>query len=506
MTETPRAFRLFIDGELADAASGATFESINPSTGEVAATFADAGPADVERALAAARRAFDESDWATQGRESRIRRVSAFIEGITARLPEFVDLEMRNAGHTARLANMFTVPLAVEHSRTLIEHYARRSDLEPLPSITTPAPSWNYVRREPVGVSSLISAFNFPLLLAMWKVAPALVTGCTAVLKPSPLASGTCGLLAEVAAEADLPPGVFNLITSTSIGVGETMTTSPLVDKVAFTGSTETGRRIMRGAAETVKHVGLELGGKGATILLDDADLDIAVPGALWGCFMHQGQACESGTRLLVPQSRYAEVLDRLVPLTEGLTVGPAEDFGSDLGPLISQAQLERVQRYVKLGLDQGAKLLTGGEVLTDGALAHGYFHAPTIFADVTNDMAIAQEEIFGPVLSVIPYGSDAEAVAISNDTIYGLACSVWSRDIPRAQSVAHRLRTGTTWINDHHLLNASAPFGGYKQSGVGLELGSHGLDPYLEVKHVHVDQSPTLAQKYWYQILGLGD
>ena len=501
-----RSFQLLIDGQLCPAESGATFGSVDPSTGEVMGVFADAGLPDVERAIAAARRAFDGSDWATQGRESRIRTVSAFVEGITARLPEFTDLEIRDAGHTARLANMFTVPLAVEHSRAMIETYARLSDVEPLPAITTPAPSWNYVRREPVGVCSLISPFNFPILIAMWKVAPALVTGNTVVLKPSPLASATCALLAEIAAEADLPPGVFNLVTSTSIGVGEVMTTHPLVDKVAFTGSTETGRRIMRGAADTVKGLTLELGGKGATILLDDADLDIAVPGALWGCFMHQGQACESGTRMLVPRQRYDEVLERLVPMAESLTVGPAEDFGSDLGPLISQAQLERVQRYVKLGLDQGAKLVSGGEVLAAGDLAGGCFHQPTVFADVTNDMTIAQEEIFGPVLSVIPYDGDAEAVAIANDSIYGLACSVWSRDIPRAQSVSHRLRTGTVWINDHHLLNANAPFGGYKQSGVGREFGSYGFEPYLEVKHMHVDQSPTLGQKYWYGILGLGD
>jgi aldehyde dehydrogenase (NAD+) len=338
----------------------------------------------------------------------------------------------------------------------------------------------------------------------MWKVAPALVTGCTAVLKPSPLAPGTALLLAEVAAEL-LPAGVLNVVTPSGIGPAELMTSSPLVDKVAFTGSTDTGRRIMRGAADTVKSLTLELGGKGATIFLDDVDLDVAVPGALFGCLMHQGQACESGTRLLVPRSRYDETVERLVAAAEALVVGPADDFGSDLGPLISPAQVERVQRYVKLGLDQGARLVTGGEPLTDGALAGGCFHAPTIFADVTNDMTIAQEEIFGPVLCVIPYDGDGEAVAIANDTVYGLSGSVWSRDVPRAVSVAERVRTGTVWVNDVHLLNGYAPFGGYKQSGVGREMGGYGLDAYLEAKHVHVDQSPSLDQKYWYGVLGLG-
>jgi acyl-CoA reductase-like NAD-dependent aldehyde dehydrogenase len=493
--------RMLIDGELVGAADGRTYESIDPSTGEVSCVVPDAGTEDVERAIAAARRAFDTSDWATQGRESRVRVVKAFVEGITARLPEFIEREVADAGHTSRLANLFTVPLAVEHSRQAIELYEQRRDVEPLPQITTPALSANYVRREPVGVCSLISPFNFPILIAMWKVAPALVTGCTAVLKPSPLTPATALLLGEVAAEL-LPPGVLNVVTPSGIGPAEVLTTSPLVDKVSFTGSTDTGRRIMRGAAETVKDLTLELGGKGPAIFLDDVDLDAAVPGALFGFLMHQGQACESTTRLLVPRRRYDETLDALKAAAEALVVGPADDFGSDLGPLISAGQLDRVQRYVKLGLDQGARLLTGGEPVEIGG---GFFHQPTIFADATNDMTIAQEEIFGPVLAVIPYDTEGEAVAIANDTVFGLSASVWSRDVPRAAGVAHRVRAGTVWINDVHLLNGYAPFGGYKQSGVGRELGPQVLDAYLETKHVHVDLSPSLAQKYWYGTIGLG-
>jgi acyl-CoA reductase-like NAD-dependent aldehyde dehydrogenase len=285
---------------------------------------------------------------------------------------------------------------------------------------------------------------------------------------------------------------------------GEEMASNSLVDKVAFTGSTEVGRRIMQLASGTVKKVTLELGGKSANILLDDADLDAAIPGSLFATFLHSGQICHSGTRAFVPASLYDEVIARMVELAEGLKVGPATDFETDIGPLVHRSQFETVDRYVQLGIQEGAKLVTGGERAEVAGHDGGYYYKPTIFADVKNSMRIAQEEIFGPVLSVIKYDSVEEAIQMANDSIYGLGGGVWSRDIPRAIGVAKRIRTGTVWVNDYHLLSAYAPFGGYKQSGVGRELGVWGIREYQQTKYIHVDQTPSKDQKFWYQIAGL--
>jgi len=330
-----------------------------------------------------------------------------------------------------------------------------------------------------------------------------MATGNCMILKPSPYTPITALELARVAQEAGLPKGVLQVVPGTGPIAGEALVTDERVDKIAFTGSTGVGRRIMQLASATIKKVTLELGGKSANILLDDADLDIAVPGALWATFLHQGQICHSGTRCFVPASLYDEVVARMVELAEGMKVGSAMDFESDMGPVIDRRQLDTIQRYIQAGQDEGAKLLTGGGV-PDGVPEGGYYVEPTIFGEVDNSMKIAQEEIFGPVLSVIRYESVEDAVRMANDTIYGLAGAVWSRDIPRATSVARRLKTGTVWINDYHLISAQAPFGGYKQSGLGRELGRWGLDEFLQSKYIQVDQTPSKAQKFWYQVIGL--
>jgi acyl-CoA reductase-like NAD-dependent aldehyde dehydrogenase len=498
-----REYQLFIDGEFVDSASGQTFETRSPSDGSVIGTVARAGREDVDRAVTAARRAFDDGPWPSMSPQERSAVLLRMADLLQDRQAELCQLEAEDAGHTMRMANLFTIPLGTYHWKYLAEEAAKLEYTEPVPRTDFPAPAWQFVQREPFGVCAGIIPWNFPFIMAVWKAAPALATGNTMVLKPSPYTPLTALELAAVAQEAGLPNGVLNVIPGTGTVAGETLVNDARVDRIGFTGSTAVGRRIMQLASASLKPVGLELGGKGPTILLDDADLDIAIPGALWAVYLHGGQMCEAGTRCFVPAGLYDEVTARLVDLSEGLKVGSALDFETDIGPLVDHRQVDTVKRYVQIGLDEGAKLLTGGGVPTD-VPAGGYYFEPTIFGGVENSMKIAQEEIFGPVLSLIRYESVEDAIHLANDTIYGLAGSVWSRDIPRALSVAKRVKTGTVWINDHHLLSAAAPHGGYKQSGIGRELGRWGLDEYLQIKHVHVDQSPTKQQKFWYQIIGL--
>jgi acyl-CoA reductase-like NAD-dependent aldehyde dehydrogenase len=498
-----REHKLFIDGEFVDSLSGKTFETRSPSDGSVIGHVARAGREDVERAVAAARKAFDDGPWPTMRPQERSAILVRMAELLTDRQAELSQLEAEDAGHTMRMANLFTIPLGIYHWRYLAEEAGRLEYTEPVPQTDFPAPAWQFVQREPFGVCAGIIPWNFPFIMAVWKAAPALATGNTMVLKPSPYTPITALELAAIAQEAGLPNGVLNVVPGTGNVAGEALVTDPRVDRVAFTGSTAVGRRVMQLAAGTVKSIGLELGGKGPTLFLDDADLDIAIPGALWAVYLHGGQVCESGTRCLIPAAMYDEVAARLVELSEDLKVGPAMDFESDIGPLVDHRQLDTVKRYVQIGLDEGAKLLTGGGV-PDHTPEGGYYFEPTIFGGVENSMKIAQEEIFGPVLSLIRYESVDEAIRLANDTIYGLAGSVWSRDIPRALSVAKRIKAGTVWINDHHLISAAAPHGGYKQSGLGRELGRWGLDEYLQVKHVYVDQTPSKEQRFWYQIIGL--
>ena len=500
-----REYKLLIDGQFVDAASGETFETNDPSTGDVVGRVAKGGKEDMRKAIEAARKAFDSGVWSEMPQAERSQRMAKLWEILMQKVGDLSQIEALDAGHTIRMANLFSIALGVEHWRAIADLANKLGEYQPVPFQEFPAPVWGVVRREAYGVCAAITPWNFPFILMMWKAAPGLATGNTMVVKPATYTPMSTAEFGKIVQESDLfPPGVFNVVPGAGGAAGEELAGNPMIDKVAFTGSTEVGRRIMQLASSTVKKVTLELGGKSANILLDDADLDVAIPGSLWATFLHSGQICHSGTRAFVPASLYDEVIARMVELAEGLKVGPAMDFETDIGPLVHRTQYDTVDRYVQTGLEEGAKLVTGGEGVTIPGHEGGNYYKPTIFADVKNSMRIAQEEIFGPVLSVIKYDSVEDAIEMANDSIYGLGGGVWSRDIPRALGVAKRIRTGTVWINDYHLLSAVAPFGGYKQSGVGRELGEWGIREYQQTKYIHVDQTPRKDQKFWLQIAGL--
>jgi aldehyde dehydrogenase (NAD+) len=492
-------FKLYIDGEFCDARSGRSMESINPATEEPFALVARAGREDTQRAIAAARRAFDEGPWPRMSQAERAKILNQVADGLEKETQQLATLEAMDAGGTIRKTSG-DMAMATMQLRAFAE-MAEQVPLQQEISVPQfPAQSKNYVLREPFGVCGQIIPWNFPLMMAVWKIGPALATGNTVVLKPASDTPCTALELARIIDGTDLPKGVVNVVHGSGAECGEELCTSPLVDKIALTGSTEVGRRVMQLAANTVKKVTLELGGKSANVILDDADLEMAVDGSLFGCFYHQGQACESGTRLFVPERLHDDVVARLVDRTKTLTIGDPMDFATCQGPLVSARQRATVERYVQSGLEAGAKTAVGGR--RPPHIERGYYYEPTILTDVRNDMQVAQEEIFGPVLSVIRYQTIDDAIKMANDSIYGLGGAVWSKDPEKAWAVARAIRTGTMWINEYHLLSVAAPFGGYKQSGIGREFGMDGLLEYMQVKHVHVDQVGNRAAKFWYGAL----
>ncbi|MDQ1519671.1 MAG: betaine-aldehyde dehydrogenase [Actinomycetota bacterium] len=479
------AEQLFIGGEWVDAQAGETFPTYAPSTGEKIADLAKAGREDAQRAIKAARTAFDDGPWPRMSGKERAGYLNKIAELINAKSEKISEVEARDGGGTIKKAMFADVPGGASSFAFFAGCAENSPDIEERG--TNPFPvAESIVRREPFGVCTGIIPWNFPFIMASWKMAPAIAAGNTSVIKPASFTCLSALEMAKCVQEADLPAGVVNVITGPGGAAGEELAQHPQVDKVAFTGSTEVGRRIMQLASGTVKKVTLELGGKSANIVLDDADLDLAAAGVLWGTFFHNGQVCESGTRALIHRSIYDEFVAMLVERAGKIGLGDNMDMTTDLGPLVAPAQVDTVERYVKLGLDEGAKLLCGGSKPTDlpAGLDPNAFYLPTIF-EADNSMKIAQEEIFGPVLCVIPFDSDDEAIKIANDSIYGLGGGVWSTNTERAHTVAAAMQTGTVWINDYHMITPSQPFGGYKQSGVGRELGDFGYNEYRQVKHV---------------------
>ncbi len=466
-------YQLYVDGRFVDGESGETRPTINPSTEEPIALVPVATAEDARRAVAAARRAFDSGTWSGMAAKDRAKILMRIVDRLRERQDELAQIESADAGATIRKTSMMDIPIGIEHFRTLLELGEGIPTYEPLPWVDMPAVSWNFVNREPIGVCAGIVPWNLPFMIAIWKIAPALIMGNCLVLKPASDTPLTALEIAATAAECGLPPGVLNVVTGSGPIVGEELCTNPMVDKIAFTGSTETGRHVMQLAARTVKKVTLELGGKSPTIVCDDADLSIAVDGALFATFFHSGQLCESGTRCFVPESIYDDFMDadlRARQVHQGRRHGRLRDVH---GPLISAAQLSRVMGYIEIGLKEGAELVCGGR--RPPGIDKGFFVEPTIFTEVDNRSTIAREEVFGPVLVIIKYRDLEDAIRMANDSEYGLGGAVFSRDIPKAIDIAKKIRTGTVWINDYHLINALAPFGGYKQSGIGRELGTHG-------------------------------
>jgi phenylacetaldehyde dehydrogenase len=478
--------RLLIDGDWVDAVSGQTFEVRDPSSDRVIARAALGDRADIDRAVAAARRAFEGADWSRMKPVDRERLMHRLADLIEAHADELAELEAIDNGKSVVMARHVDVKHAIEVWRYMAG-WPTKLEGQTLPISGSLVPAQQYVafsQREPIGVVGAIIAWNFPFLLATWKVAPALAAGCTVVLKPAEETPLTALRLGELVLEAGFPKGVLNIVTGMGPTAGAALAEHPAVDKITFTGSTEVGRLIVRAAAGNMKKVTVELGGKSPAIVLDDADLGAAVPGVAGAIFFNQGQVCSAGSRLYVAERHFERVLEGICEQARALKLGPGLDPEAQLGPLVSSIQRERVMKYVAEGLARGARTATGGRALQ----SDGYYVEPTVFANVADDMSIVREEIFGPVVVVKPFQDLAEVARTANDTIYGLGASIWTRDVHKIFTLAPRLRAGTVWVNCHNILDATMPFGGYKQSGWGRELGREAVYSYLESKSLCVN------------------
>jgi phenylacetaldehyde dehydrogenase len=477
-----RQHRMLIDGRFVLAASGKTFPVYNPATGEVVAQVPEAETEDVDRAVIAARRAFDEGPWTRKMSNSeRGQLLWKLADLLQANLEEFAEIESLDNGKPLSVARVADVPLAVDMFRYMAG-WATKISGSTL-SFSTPGAFHSYTMREPIGVVGQIIPWNFPLLMAAWKLGPALAAGCTVVLKVAEQTPMSALRLAELFDQAGFPPGVVNILTGYGEGAGAPLAAHPLVDKIAFTGSTEVGKLIVKASAGNLKKVSLELGGKSPAIVFPDADLDRAIAGTASAIFFNHGQCCCAGSRLFVHESIYDKVLQGVSDIAGGINLGSGLDPQTAMGPLVSEEQFHKVTGYIDSGIKEGARVAAGGKRHGD----RGYFVQPTVLTNTKPDMKVIREEIFGPVVCAESF-SDADIDRMArqaNDTIYGLAASVWTRDLSTAHKMARRIRSGTVWINCHNVFDASLPFGGYKQSGWGREMGEEVLHNYTEVKAV---------------------
>jgi phenylacetaldehyde dehydrogenase len=474
--------QMLINGKWVNAASGKTFPTYNPATGDVLANVAEGDAEDINRAVAAARAAFDSGPWSKIGSAERGNMIWRLADLVEKHAEEFAQLESLDNGKPLTIARVADVPGTVAMFRYMAG-WATKIEGNTIPISNARQKFLAYTLREPVGVVGQIIPWNFPLLMAAWKVAPALATGCCVVLKPAEQTPLTALLLGELIQEAGIPDGVVNIVPGYGETAGAALAAHPQVDKIAFTGSTEVGKLIVHAAAGNLKKVSLELGGKSPNIVFEDADMDATIAGAAMAIFFNHGQCCCAGSRLYVEKKEFDKVVAGVSDIASKIRVGPGLEPSTDMGPLVSQEQLNRVCGYLESGLAEGAKATVGGS--REGT--KGYFMKPTVLVNTNEKMKVVREEIFGPVVTATPFSDIDDLVAKANDTEYGLAAGVWTKDIAKAHGIASRLRAGTVWINCYNVFNAALPFGGYKQSGWGREMGHEVLEMYTEVKSVCV-------------------
>ena len=472
--------KLFINGRWVDSVSGKTFDTLNPATEKVITSVAEGDSADIDLAVAAAREAFENGPWKKTDARDRGRILLKIAGLIERNKDELALLDTLDNGKPINETTKADIPLVID----CFLYYAGWADKIHGETIPVRGDFFNYTLREPVGVVGQIIPWNFPLLMAAWKIAPALACGNTVVLKPAEQTPLTALRLGEICQEAGLPDGVLNIVTGYGPTAGAALAEHMDVDKIAFTGGSATGRIIMQAASKNLKRISLELGGKSPNIVFADSDIDSAVDGAMTGIFFNQGEVCCAGSRLFIEKSIHEEFIDKLSNKAANMRVGNPEDTGTQMGAQVSKEQFDKILGYIETGKQEGAKLVTGGERCGE----RGYFIKPTIFDAVDNNMRIAKEEIFGPVVSTITFDDVSEVVRQGNLSIYGLAAAVWTRDIKKAHRLARDLKAGTIWINTYNALDTASPFGGFKQSGFGRELGVHALELYTQVKSVWIN------------------
>lgn len=475
-------YQLFIDGDWVNSSSGKTFNSINPSTGEVHAVVSKGNTEDIDQAVKAARKAFESGPWPKMSPSDRGRLLYQVAQKMWEKVDYLAELESKDNGLLINETRNIAIPATID----VLEFYAGLANKIQGETLASPNDRLNYTLKEPLGVIGAIIPWNFPLMIMMWKLAPALAAGNTIVIKPAEQTPVSTLELMKIFQEVGVPNGVVNVVTGDGETAGSALASHPDIDKVAFTGSTYTGRLIMQSAAKNLIPVSLELGGKNPNIVFEDANMEDAVNGSMFGIYFAQGQVCASGSRLFVQEAVYDKFMDSFINKVNSIQVGNALESSSQMGPQVTEQHLKSIERYVDIGLEEGATLVTGGKRKKESG--SGYFYTPTVFENVTNTMTIAREEIFGPVVSIIRFKDEEEVIAQANDTVYGLTSGIWTNDLKRGHRMARRLKSGTIYVNTFNMLDSTAPFGGYKSSGFGRDLGIEALNMYTQTKHVWID------------------